>query len=332
MPSESDGGNDSHGTSGASSSARGGDGGGDGGDGNGWGAYGGAGWSTQGYTTGEPASGDDGDEGESTTRSISEQLGWTSQPSPNVSPASNPAAATHDLNTTTGSVSPGGLSYAEVRAMQSADRGDEEGTNPNNPTQTVDQVLASDFVHKEAMPVAIGLLQSAVPGASLAMNAVKRIGAVTTGQQTIGQALGNYAVDTVGNYAAAKINGAINSATDGLYGQAGLISSSFGLGLPNIGREVVNGVVNSTGIRPGGMQGIGSPAADNGIGNGADNNPNIPQTPTTPNVPTTPTAATPAVPYENIDINMWGGMTPEKWAAAAKKLNISFGGWYGDMA
>lgn len=310
MPSESDGGNGSTGTSGASSSARGGDGGGS----NGWGAYGGAGWSTQGYTTGE-----------NEPSAPSDNQGWTSQPSPNVSPASNPAAATHDLNTTTGSVSPGGLSYAEVRAMQSADRGDEEGTNPNNPTQTVDQVLASDFVHKEAMPVAIGLLQSAVPGASMAMNAVKRIGAVTTGQQTIGQALGNYAVDTVGNYAAGKINGAINSATDGLYGQAGLISSSFGLGLPNIGRGVVNGVVNSTGIRPGGMQGVGSPAADNGISNGADNNPNIPQTPTTPNVPTAPTAATPAVPYEDIDINMWGGMTPEKWAAAAKKLNISFG-------
>lgn len=168
--------------------------------------------------------------------------------------------------TTTGG-KPGEDAMAQAGSQQLgsvADRSDYgamEGFNPNNPSQTVDLIQASENVNKAlsfGVPIAVSAM---VPGFGLAMTLAK------SGAKMMGGAPMSEVLSDIGP---GIVNGKLNELTGGLYGKAMMASnlSSFmgGPSLPNAGKEVVSGIIGNAPGRAGATL-AGSPgAASNGDG------------------------------------------------------------------
>lgn len=249
---------------------------------------------------------------------------------PNASPASNPAAAVHDLGTTTGMYN-NDVSYGELRSAQKAGFGWKDASQ----TQTIDQALASKNFNDNIAPAMVGAITAAVPGAGLMMSGMRAAGRVSSGQTTLGDEAKNFAIDFAGN----KVAGMINSQVAGVVGRdaygalstASSISKAFdGPGMPNIGASVVNGVLGAAGVTKSTGSGFASQNnsdADNGFtapgtnynGGDSSNTPSI-STPVTPTVTDVLASS-----MQGADINLWRGMDGAGWTAAKDKYFSSKG-------
>ncbi len=148
--------------------------------------------SNQGPTGGNYGGGGGGSGGwnaarDSQAANVSAPAAPTQGYNPNASPSSNPAAATHDLISTTGEYSPG-VSYGELRARQSAGFGGEDA--PGNPGQTVDQALAAKTFHDFANDTVPAVAMGFVSGVSPALGAALRL-AMATQNNTLGETTGS---------------------------------------------------------------------------------------------------------------------------------------------
>lgn len=113
-----------------------------------------------------------------------------------------------------------------------------EGFNPHSPTQTVDEMLASQNVNKAlsfGLPMAASMM---VPGAGYAMTGMK-LGSKMMAGAPVSEILADIAPGI--------INGKLNALSGGLYGQAGMVSNLSGyLGgptMPNVGKEIATGIL-----------------------------------------------------------------------------------------
>lgn len=126
-------------------------------------------------------------------------------------------------------ISPGGLSYAEAQRLSEMGFGTSEGVNPNNPTQTVDQVLASRTVNNfisRNLPTFASLFGGPVAGAFVSAGMALGEGA------TLGDVAQRAASGFVANALSSALGfavpaSAVNAAMSGQYGSAAL-QTAFG--------------------------------------------------------------------------------------------------------
>lgn len=104
-------------------------------------------------------------------------------------------------------------SYPELLALQKAGMGTLEGVNPNNPTQSVEQMIAAQKAGNFAGKVIPSLFSAAVPQLGLALNLAQTAQKVSSGQMSLGQALmgtaANYVSQAIG-LPAASVQAALN--------------------------------------------------------------------------------------------------------------------------
>jgi hypothetical protein len=95
-------------------------------------------------------------------------------------------------------VTPSTVTAPTLNVLMNAGYGNVEGLNPNNPTQSVAEMLAAQNVANN-LPMAFNFM---VPGLGTAMNvaknAVESFGGLTSGSMTPGQALGNLGLSAFG--------------------------------------------------------------------------------------------------------------------------------------
>ena len=140
-----------------------------------------------------------------------------------------------------GTGKPGESAMAQSASQQNRygeSMGKVEGFNENNPSQTVDQLNAAQNVNSAlsfGLPMAASM---AVPGAGLAMTGMK-LGS----KMMAGAPVSEILADVAGGF----INGKLNGATNGILGQANMVSNLSGyLGgktMPNIGKEIATGIL-----------------------------------------------------------------------------------------
>lgn len=205
---------------------------------------------------------------------------------------------------------PGESNMAQAASQQNLtplsdrpDTRDQTGWNDANPTQTVGQIESAQKVGdilSWGLPMAASAL---VPGYGLAM---------TIGKSGAKLMNGVPVTDVVADVLPGYINGKINQATGGLYGNVakygGILNSLTGSPqVPNIGREVVSGIIG----RPsGGNYGTAVPATSvasegNGESNVAQQN--------------TPAPAAQPAPTPQADVNYASlGIDSAGWTRAGK--------------
>ena len=202
---------------------------------------------------------------------------------------------------------PGETNMAQAQSQQNlaplsdrADTRNQEGWNDANPTQTVGQIEASQKVGDAlswGMPLAMSAL---VPGYGLAMTLGKAGSKLMNGAPV---------TDVVSDVLPGYINGKINQATGGMYGNVakagGILNSITGSPqVPNLGREIVGGIIG----RPSGgtytaQPGTSRPSEGNGETTAAQQS--------TP-APAAPPPATADVNYASLGIDSAG------WTSAGK--------------
>lgn len=214
-----------------------------------------------------------------------------------------------------GEVSPGGLTYSAAQSLADQGLGDMTGANPNNPTQTLDQVMASMNVN-DAMPYAIDAFKAFVPGAALALSTVDalqnnrtgsliggllgRASGVPLGAQ-IGAVVGN-SVQTgkapttgqvggiIGGYLGSKVGAQIGGEIAGPVGAAigakglGIAGSKLGSSIGPAGEAPSGGMSFSDAV----SVNSGGWSSDGAYGGGANDAPSAPTVPSTPTTPATP--------------------------------------------
>ena len=115
-------------------------------------------------------------------------------------------------------VSPGGMTYGELQALEDMGFGKMEGVNPNNPTQSVEEALAAQNFHSfmnVAVPAFMGF---AVPGFNALTKGAQIVDAVTSGNMTIGQAVTSIGLGLTAQ-AIGVPPGTLNAAINGNLGQ-----------------------------------------------------------------------------------------------------------------
>ncbi len=142
------------------------------------------------------------------------------------------------------------------------------GLNPNNPDQTIAQMVASGNMHSALNMALPGLMASLVPGGNLALSGLNAFNALQSGKSTPGQALTSFGLGALGvpGPVVSAMQGQFGPAAGGLAqaGLAGLLSPSLGamagpaLNLsgvgPAVGQAVSNAVPNAQ--DPGILSGI----------------------------------------------------------------------------
>lgn len=130
-------------------------------------------------------------------------------------------------------VSRGGAN--QVNSVSDRDFGAMTGFNEANPTQTVDQIQASETMQGLLSWGVPAAMSAAVPGAGLAMSLAKTGGKIANGMSPL---------EAVADYAAGAVNSVANKMTGGAYGMAqtaGAVSKALGgPSVPNVGKEVVS--------------------------------------------------------------------------------------------
>lgn len=126
------------------------------------------------------------------------------------------------------------------------------GFNPNNPDQTIAQMVASGNMHSALNMALPGLMASLVPGGNLALSGLNAFNALQSGKSTPGQALTSFGLGALGvpGPVVSAMQGQFGPAAGGLAqaGLAGLLSSSMGplagpaLSLSGVGPAVGNAV------------------------------------------------------------------------------------------
>lgn len=188
-------------------------------------------------------------------------------------------------------------SFGDVSALNEAGYGSMTGLNPNNPTQSVGELMASNFTNKSVMPAVAGLITSAVPGGSLMMGGLKAaqtgnwggfagglVGGATgmpmgsqfgslagtslqTGQMPsaaqVGGMVGGYALGQAGAKVGADALGQFGAVAGGMVGSK--VGSSLGASL---GNSMAPGTSNTAGMTPGAVGGVGSTAGTSGQAKG----------------------------------------------------------------
>lgn len=129
-----------------------------------------------------------------------------------------------------GSAKPGESAMAHAGATQSrtgAGMGSVTGLNPENPTQSYQEMQNAERVGNFLGAAAPAFMGAVAPGASAAIGLARSV------------ASGKGPGEILAGYAGGLINGAINKATGGAYGamqQAGAVSKSLGgPSVPNVG-------------------------------------------------------------------------------------------------
>lgn len=174
-----------------------------------------------------------------------------------------------------GQITPNSVSAGMLNQLNNLGLGNLTGFNPNNPTQTVGQMVAANNMHSvlnATLPTIMSMLGP--PGTGLAFNALNLAKGLEAGQITPGQGLLSLGLGALGvpGPVASALQGNIGQAASGL-AQSGLASAVgkaldvpapiAGLGLnlsgigPSIGQAVAGSVPNapSTGT-PGGLAGF----------------------------------------------------------------------------
>lgn len=143
--------------------------------------------------------------------------------------------------------------------------GQTEGFNPNNPTQTVDQLNAASNVNQAlsfGLPMAASML---APGWGTAMMVGK------TGAKLMN---GTPVEEVVSDILPGYINGKINQATGGILGKATMAGNALNWAtdspkVPNIGQGIVNGILGrQSGNQSGGNYAAAPGASARSEGNG----------------------------------------------------------------
>ena len=115
-------------------------------------------------------------------------------------------------------VSPGGMTYGELAALDAMGFGKMEGVNPNNPTQSVEEALAAQNVHAFANVAVPALMGLAVPGFSTVTTVAQTLGNLASGATTVGQAISGLGLGVVAQ-AIGVPPGTLNAALNGNLGQ-----------------------------------------------------------------------------------------------------------------
>lgn len=142
-----------------------------------------------------------------------------------------------------------------LNQLNDAGLGNLAGFNPNNPTQTVGQMVAANNMHAALNTALPGLMASLVPGGNIALSGLNAFNALQSGKSTPGQALTSFGLGALG------VPGPVVSAMQGQFGPAagglaqagltGLLSPSMGamagpaLNLSNVGPAVGQAVSNA---------------------------------------------------------------------------------------
>jgi hypothetical protein len=156
--------------------------------------------------------------------------------------------------------------YGELSQLSDSGMGSMVGVNPNNLTQSVDNMLATQDLASFTDNYAVPALSALVPGFALAFNLAQ----IATGQTTVGQALTSFATSyaakalgvspsvlgsmLAGNFGQAAASQALGSVTQGLAKATNIPGSlaAFGVKASGAGQAIssaVNGVVgNNTGM------------------------------------------------------------------------------------
>jgi len=151
------------------------------------------------------------------------------------------------------------ITAADLAALQEAGLGSLQGLNPNNPTQSIDELAASFSVHgfaNVAVPMLMGFV---APGFSTAMTAAQTLGGLASGQTSIGQTVANAAIGIAANQLGippGMVTNAINGNVGGIAGQAAVSA-------------VNNAIASLTGL-PVGVVGLGTNMS--GMGQGLASN------------------------------------------------------------
>ena len=104
-----------------------------------------------------------------------------------------------------------------------------EGINPRNPSQTVDNLIASSRANWAIENIGIPALLSAVPGANAFMTGLKGIAGIIEGRISPGQTVANTAV----NIAASKLGLPVGTFTAVLNGNMGKAAANTAMGVMN---------------------------------------------------------------------------------------------------
>ena len=156
--------------------------------------------------------------------------------------------------------------YGELSQLDDSGMGSMMGVNPNNPTQSVSEMLATQDLGNLAAQYAVPALSALVPNFALAYNLAQ----IASGQTTVGQALTSFAMSyagkalgvspsvlssmIAGNFGQAAASQALGSVTQGIARASGIPGSlaAFGVNASGAGKAIssaVNGVVgNNTGM------------------------------------------------------------------------------------
>ena len=194
--------------------------------------------------------------------------------SPYAAPATTPTASAAERGLVTG-YTPGDYGYqgfqaldrgihnvsrdtsgrSELEAIINAGFGKVAGFNPNNPTQTADQLLNSYRAHNALNEYAPSLFSAALPqGMGLAFNAIRSGADVLSGRTTPGQALTSFGLEAAAR--AAGLPGGGPMLSDLLEGRVGSAAGRVATGLATgaaarAGLGALAGpVLNELGITP----------------------------------------------------------------------------------
>jgi hypothetical protein len=107
-----------------------------------------------------------------------------------------------------------GPGQAALSALSDIGFGNLTGFNPNNPDQTIAQMVASGNMHSALNMALPGLMASLVPGGNLALSGLNAFNALQSGKSTPGQALTSFGLGALG------VPGPVVSAMQGQFGPA----------------------------------------------------------------------------------------------------------------
>ena len=207
---------------------------------------------------------------------------------------------------------PGESNMAQAQSQQNLtplsdrpDTRDQAGWNPGNPTQTVADLERTESLSRAldwGVPKAMSML---APGWGLAMTVGKAGAKLLNGAPV---------TEVVSDVLPGYINGQINKASGGILGQAtmagNVLNSLTGSPqVPNIGREVVSGIIG----RPsGGSYGTAAPATSVASEGNGDGSATVAQQ-------NTPAPATQPTPTPQADVNYASlGIDSAGWTRAGK--------------
>ena len=152
--------------------------------------------------------------------------------------------------------------YGELSQLSDSGMGTMEGVNPNNPTQSVNQMLATQDLASFTDKYAIPALTALVPNFALAYNLAK----VASGDITVGQALTSFAT----SYAAKALNVAPSVLSSMIAGNFGQAAASQALGSVTAGvakAAHIPGALAAFGVKESGAGQAISSAVNGAVGN-----------------------------------------------------------------